>query len=191
MPEEHCDDDLAAAWDDVDGRELDPEKVKQARMVEVQYYRDMGTHIEVPLAECWRETCKAPIKVRWIDHNKGDSTRENYRSRLVCRQFNTGRDMDLFAGTPPLEAMRMVISDATTGPDARCLMLVDVSRAYMHAPVNEKLYVEIAGEARTPSSEGKCWKLLKSMHGTRPAALNWQKELTRQLESFGFVAGRA
>ena len=54
----------------------------------------------------------------------------------MAKQFNQGKDDDLFAATPPLEALRMVLSQATTRRGNKCLMIVDVSRAYMYAPVN-------------------------------------------------------
>ena len=79
----------------------------------------------------------------------------------------------------------MVLPDATTGPPDKCLLLADASRAYMYAPVNEEMYVDICEEAQTHENQGRCWKLMKSMYGTRPAALNWQRELTRVLESKG------
>ena len=41
------------------------------------------------------------IGVRWVDINKGDATDRNYRSGLVGREFNVGRDDSLYASTPP------------------------------------------------------------------------------------------
>ena len=45
------------------------------------------------------ETGKAPVKVKWIDINKGDEEKEDLRSRLVAMEFNRGKRPDLFA--PP------------------------------------------------------------------------------------------
>jgi hypothetical protein len=41
------------------------------------------------------------IKYRWVDINKGDEVNENYRSRVVGKEFNDGSDMveDLFAAS--------------------------------------------------------------------------------------------
>ncbi len=56
--------------------------------------------------------------MRWIDVNKGDEASPNYRSRLVAKEFKSAggvaEDDDLFAGTPPLEALKLLISDAAT-----------------------------------------------------------------------------
>ena len=50
------------------------------------------------ISECWDETGKAPVTVRWVVVQKA----EGVRSRLVARDFKAGdkdRD-DLFAATP-------------------------------------------------------------------------------------------
>ncbi len=63
----------------------------------------------------WDRTGKAPIKVKWIDANKGNVNNPEYRSRLVAMEFNTGKREDLFAATPPLEAKTLLFSLAVTG----------------------------------------------------------------------------
>ena len=44
----------------------------------------MGVYEKVDVAESWKETGKAPIAVRWVDINKGDTKEPNYRSCLVA-----------------------------------------------------------------------------------------------------------
>ena len=46
--------------------------------------RKFGVYSKRPVKECWSETGKAPIKVKWVDINKGDTEREEYRSRLLA-----------------------------------------------------------------------------------------------------------
>ena len=60
---------------------------------------------KVPTEECWRETGAAPIGTRWVDVNKGDDGKPEYRSRLVAKEIKTNKREDLFAATPPLEAL--------------------------------------------------------------------------------------
>ena len=60
----------------------------------------MQLYDKVPINECKRATGKMPITVRWIDINKGDNEKPNYRSRLVARELNTHKRDDLFAATP-------------------------------------------------------------------------------------------
>ena len=69
-----------------------------------------------PIEDCWRDTGKAPVSVRWVGTNTGGKGEFLIRSRLVARDFK-GKDNDrddLFAGTPPLEATKMLFSRAVT-----------------------------------------------------------------------------
>ena len=71
-----------------------------------------GVYTKVSEAECWRVTGKAPIGVCWVDVNKGDDAHPEYRSRLVAKEIKTDKREDLFASTPPLEALELWISFA-------------------------------------------------------------------------------
>ena len=53
------------------------------------------------------------IRGRWVDTNKGDSTAPDYRARFVGKEFNTGIDPTLYAATPPLEALKLIMSQAS------------------------------------------------------------------------------
>ena len=53
-------------------------------------------------------------KTRWIDIYEGDDKNPVYRSRFVAKEFNTGEAQGLFAGTPPLEALRYLLHEAAT-----------------------------------------------------------------------------
>ena len=78
--------------------------MKAARREDIAYFKSMGVYEKVDIAESWKETGKAPIAVRWVDINKGDSKEPNYRSRLVAKEFNTGVCPELYAATPPANA---------------------------------------------------------------------------------------
>ena len=112
--EEPVDETLDAAWDDVSGAELDPKKVKKARAEELEYVHKMRLYDKVHMSQCYKRTGTSPIAARWIDINKGDVQTPNYRSRLVAREINTYKRDDLFAATPPLEALKMIISMTAT-----------------------------------------------------------------------------
>ena len=75
------------------------------------------------------------VSVKWLYTNKGDRGFPNYRSRLVAREYNGSKDDTLDASTPPLEALRMIVSHAHTidpakPQDRREIMVNDVRRAY-------------------------------------------------------------
>lgn len=195
IPEEEpeCDDtnnNLEVAWDDVSGKYLNPDEVRKARAAEIEYYRKMGVYKKVPITECLAKTGQRPIGVRWVDVDKGDRDRPNYRSRLVAKQYRGQKDDDLYAATPPIEALRIVVSAATTGNKEKVVMVNDVSRAYMYAMCEEDIYVELCAEDQEPGEEHMCGKLVKAMYGTRPAARMWQREVAKTLTEAEFSAGR-
>ena len=102
------------AVDDVSGAYLDPTMVKKARADEIEYVRSMKLYTKVPIEECLNKTGKQPIAVRWIDVNKQDATNPLYRSRLVGKEFYTHNDVSLYAATPPIEALRLILHIAAT-----------------------------------------------------------------------------
>ena len=87
-------------YDDRTGNSLDPEKVKQARMEEIEEVRKQQVYKMVPISECLARTGRKPIGVRWVDINKGDDDNPNYRSRIVAQEFNCYKRDDIFAATP-------------------------------------------------------------------------------------------
>lgn len=140
------------------------------------------------------------MKVRWIDVNKGDEETPNYRSRLVAKESRSdggiGEAEELFAGTPPLEALKILLSEAATvdagKSEQNSLMIADVSRAFFEASARRNVCVELVDEDaseddRTADMVGH---LILSMYGTRDAATNWQEEVAREMRSWGFRRGR-
>ena len=78
-------------YDNLSGATLDAEMVKKARREEMAEVYKHGVYKKVPMEECYEKTGKAPIGTRWVDVNKGDSVRPEYRSRLVAQEINTGK----------------------------------------------------------------------------------------------------
>ena len=136
----------------------------------------MQLYDKVPVEECMRMTGRKPISTRWIDINKGDVSNPNYRSRLVAREINTHKRNDLFAATPPLEALKMIPAMTATANKGESIMINDISRAFFHAKVKRNVYVQLPPEDQLPGEEQLCGKLRFSMYGTRDAAQNWFQE---------------
>ena len=84
----------------------------------MEYFHKLGVYEKVS-REHQASTGGKIIGVRWVDVSKGDALDVNYRSRLVGREFNIGRDDALYASTPPLEALRLIVSYAATQPSDR------------------------------------------------------------------------
>ena len=191
MVEEDYSSEVQKAWDDVTGAELVPAGVKVARQEEIGYIKEIKLYRKVDVQECWRVTGNAPIRVRWIDISKGDTKEPKYRSRLVAKEINRYKRDDLFAATPPLEALKVIISATTIGNKGEIIMINDVSRAFFHAKVKRDVYVALPDEDMNEEDVGKCAKLEYSMYGTRDAAINWHDEYTQQLVQSGFAQGKA
>ena len=144
----------------------------------------MGVYEKVDIGESWEQTGKAPIAVRWVDINKGDSIKPNYRSRLVAKEFNTGPCPELYAATPPSECLRLLLSKVASGRKQNIgLVYADVSRAYFYAKAVRPVYVKLPDEDLEKGDEHRCGKLLMSMYGTRDAALNWALEYGETLQA--------
>ncbi len=127
--------------------------------------------------------------MRWIDINKGDVDNPNYRSRLVAREIKRDSRTDLFAATPPLEAMKLVLSMLASNNHGECLMVNDVSRAFFCAPAKRQVFVELPEEDGDGSDS--VGELNFSMYGTRDAAQNWGEECAETMVKAGFLTGKA
>ena len=140
-------------------------------------------------------TGKAPIKVRWVDVNKGDDKEPNYRSRLVAMEFKRGVNAEWFSGTPPLEALRTLCSwwasqegdggllkgrGGSVSEDL-CMLVVDVRKAHLCAPATRDVFIEPPKEDKEEGEEDMCGQLQYSMYGTRDAAKNWSMEVERAM----------
>lgn len=191
--------------DDLSGQPLDPVLCRAARKLEMDFVRDKGLWVKRSIRECWEKTGKPPVTVRWVETNKGDDINPNIRSRLVARQIRGPGQDPVFAPTPPLEALRTVLSLAATdlpGRPKRCrdpksekrcqVSFVDISRAYFNAPTDPKdpCYVALPGEDEDFGKD-LCGLLLRHMYGTQKAAEGWQCEYSSFLVSVGFKQGVA
>ena len=67
-----------------------------------------------------------------------------YRSRLVAMEFRLKNEIAIFAGTPPLETMRMLAAIAAQDVeevDPICMLNLDVKRAHFYAKAKRRVFV--------------------------------------------------
>ena len=183
--------------DDMSGQTLDTGLVIEARKEQMNKYMQHNAYDKVPIEEAWKISGKGPIGSRWIDINKGDDEKPEYRSRLVAKEINRSPSDDMFAATPPPEAKKMLFSMAVTEfannravkfRGVQKLLFIDVKRAYFYAPARRPVFVQLPDE---DYEEGQCGRLEVSMYGTRDAAANWEAEYTGMLMAEGFAPGLA
>ena len=183
-PHTEGEDEFDPSWAHQDGAALDPEKVAEARQEEVAFMKERGLWQVVPIPDG-----VTPVSVRWVDVLKADGVT---RSRLVARDFK-GSDRhrdDLFAATPPLEAIRVLISRAATATPSwgrRKMMFIDAKKAHLNSKCEEDVYIELPAEAA--AGEGMCGKLVYWLYGFRKAASKWEEFYASKLEQCGFRRG--
>jgi hypothetical protein len=189
----HEDEQLAAAvmgetYDEITGAALPPDLVKQARAEEIKFMLDWGVWKRALITECWAETGKAPIGSKWVDVNKGDATKPQIRSRFVVKEIATYKSDDFFAATPPLEALRLLLSMAASSGHHVKVEVLDARKAHLHAFAKRTVFVQLPPEVGEP---GYCARLVRCLYGTRDAPKCWEAFLAEQLVALGFARGRA
>ena len=181
------------------GAELDPRKVAEARASELAWVKKQEVYEKVDESVCWAETGRPPITLKWVDRNKGDDVKENFRSRLVVREVKSqGQaalipDYALFSSMPPLEGLKILCSLLTsmkrsTSGKRLTLKLTDISRAHFYGKAERRVFVTLPEGDEEP---GKCGLLKRTMYGTRDASAVWQRSYTTLLKKHGFQTGKA
>ena len=174
--------DLPEQWDERTGKALDMEKVVKGRLKELQKLKERGVHVHVPREDAMQDCTVMFVKTRWVQTAKGDEV----RCRFVAQEFAKGDPReDLFAGTPPLFAARMLVSRTASSPEPRCtLMVLD---CILTCDINRRVYIKLPAE--DPGSIG--WKVVgkleKALYGTRDAPQAWLDELSKTLVEIGFT----
>ena len=84
---------------------------------------------------------------------------------MVAKDIQKDDRDDLFAATPPLEALKLIMSLAMTegigdekGKEEQGMKLdfIDIRRAFFHAPARRNIYVDLPEE---DGQEGMCGRL--------------------------------
>ena len=185
------DEEQWTATDDVhQNRPIDLKKLREARREEMEFVRDLAVY-----RYRWRKDMiaerRSPVRVRWVDQDKG----ERFRARLCAMEFKRKTEATWFAGTPPLESLRLLASMLATrrrrNGEATCMMTLDVKRAHFHAPASRQVFVELPPEDALAGRGDVVGELQASMYGTRDAAFNWEAAYSSEMLKLGFLRGKA
>ena len=171
-------------FDENDGSVLDPEKTKKGIARELEKLKARMVYKAVDRTEAQQDPDGKFIKTRWVKTNKGDEV----RCRFVAQEIAAGDPRsDLFAGTPPLFAARLLVSLAAMNHHRGWRILgLDVACAFLYADCVRKLYIELPEMDKEAKSGNKVGLLLKALYGTRDAPKLWQEELKKTMEELGF-----
>ena len=182
-------------FDSVTGMPLDVGKVQEARKEEMKWVDKQKLYEVVDESVCWEETGRAPIGLKWVDRNKGDSVHENYRSRLVVREIKKVQgalaEFESFSAMPPLEALKALCSLMTSLKMSKRnkplkMKILDISRAHFYGVSRRRVFTNLPEGSEQP---GKCALLVKSMYGTLDAASIWQQTYSKLLKKHNIQQG--
>jgi hypothetical protein len=100
----------------------------------------------------------------------------------------------IFAGTPPLEAMRALLAvaaseDPRKSKDPFRIKVLDISRAHFCAPSVRRVLIRLPHEDPRSHEKRTCGILRKTMYGTLDAAREWEKHYGAVLLAAGFTKG--
>ncbi|CAK0896231.1 unnamed protein product [Prorocentrum cordatum] len=162
---------------DLTGLPLDPTLVKAARRREMDFMAQLGARVYARVEDCQRELGRRPFSARWVDIDKGDADRPDYRSRLIAQETNAqstvaGDDIGaVFAVTPPLERLRLICSLAMSSDpsEGRVLRFLGISRARPHCEIKRTVCVKLPGKDPMSQEVGTCGLLRMALYGTRDA----------------------
>ena len=106
---------------------------------------------------------------------------DGLRARLVAMEFRLKNEMAIFAGTPPLESLRILmamVAQAIDDLEPLCILNLDIKRAHFYAKARRPVFVELPAEDPRYGDPEVCGELLYSLYGTRDAAANWRNTLS-------------
>ena len=142
------------------------------------------------------------ISTRWVVVNKRDAIKGDIvRSRLVVRDFATGpsaAELGVSSPTASSEALKVVLSylaqkssfrkKSKKGGVGKTAWVLDVSTAFLHAPVIHPAVVSLPAGMEDEDEEPLFVILEKAMNGLRSAGMSWYRHLADLLDQEGLTA---
>ena len=159
--------------------------MRKAEEEEIEFVRKSGLYTKVLRSSIGD---KKVIPIRWVRVNKGTREKPNIRCRVVAKEVKTYEDDSLFAATPPLESLKVLIAIAASRRWS--IRHIDVKRAYFYAKALREIYVEVDEKDKEEEDGDVVGKLNFAMYGTRDAASSWEACYTEVLLKAGFVQGK-
>ena len=146
----------------------DSASVRRAKQEELDRFSKMNVYEVVRREDATRRWGSNIIGVRWV------LTPKSYglKARLVAKEFASKKiDRDtLFAGTPSLGALRLLISRvAAEWSSGVMMMTADIKTAFLYASMKRDVLIELPPEDVHSQSGDYVGHLLRAMYGTRDA----------------------
>ena len=156
----------------------DPESVclGSPKAEEMRQFAKMKVYSHVDRSQAMMDETGKFVKVKWVRINKGTKANPKIRCRLVAQELGFGtKDDELFAGTPSMTAVKMILAKMASSHDAGVeLLVLDVKCAFLYGKMRRTVYIEPPTQDPRSQEYGVVGKLEKAMYGTRDAPLIWQ-----------------
>ena len=134
--------------------------------------------------------CKWVYKVK----QNSDGSISKYKARLVAKGYTQKEGIDFnetFAPVAKFTTIRTMLAVAAS--QGYRVSQMDISTAYLHASVEEDLYMHQPEGYAQPGRDGQelVCKLNKSLYGLKQAGRNWNKTLDSWMRAHGMVASKS
>ena len=133
---------------------------------------------------------KKVVKSKWVfrvkTNEKGEV--EKYKARVVAKGYSQVEGVDYdqtFSPTVRFESIRqMVALGASKGLE---MHQMDVTTAFLYAPLDEEVYMQQPEGTVIPGEEGKVMRLLKCLYGLKQSPRQWNQLIDAVLKQLGFT----
>ena len=136
-----------------------------------------------------RPARKKVVKSKWVLRIKTNERGEieKYKARVVAKGFSQVEGVDYdqtFSPTVRFESIRQLVAVRTS----RGLHMhqMDVTTAFLYAPLEEEVYMEQPEGTVLEGNEGKVMRLLKCLYGLKQAPRQWNIYIDTVLKGLGF-----
>jgi hypothetical protein len=175
----------------------DPKTVKEAMAcddwdkfyedaeAEFKHFVDSGAIELVP-----RPTNKNVVSAKWVFRRKRKNGKVvRWRSRLVCRGFaqQEGKDFDpaeLYAPTMRSKSLNVLLHIAAR--DGMKIKQYDISKAFVHASLEEEVYMEQPALFVVKGKEDYVYRLRNALYGLKQSPRAFGKHLAACMKRSGF-----
>ena len=162
----------------------DGEKWQAAMNSEMESLRENGMFELVD-----RPVGKKIVKSKWVvrvkTNEKGEV--ENFKARVVAKGFGQVEGVDYaqpFSPTVRFESIRQMVALGTSrGME---MHEMDVTTAFLYAPLEEEVYMEQPEGTVKEGDEGKVMRLLKCLYGLKQSPRQWNLYIDVVLKGLGF-----
>ena len=161
------------------------ERWQQAMDSEMASLRENGVYELVD-----RPKGKKVVKSKWVfrvkTNEKGEI--EKYKARVVAKGYSQVEGVDYdqnFSPTVGFESIRQMIAlGASKGLE---MHQMDVTTAFLYAPLDEEVYMEQPEGTVVSGEEGKVMRLLKCLYGLKQSPRQWNLLIDTVLKQLGFT----